>query len=98
MAQTLTDVGMAQKRFKPYSDVIDYIKGKRYSVPKKGGINIDRFILDEDLLFITAKNACGKSYLRICIPPDYIRTALEKSHTDITVHGGMKQCLENLKQ
>ena len=49
--------------------------------------------MDEDLLFVTAKNAYGKSYLRICILPEYIQTALEKSQTDLTSHGRIKQCL-----
>ena len=58
---------------------MDFLNGKKCTIPRGVGLNIDRFLVDEEMLFFKSVNAYGKTYNRICIPPDYVMLALEKS-------------------
>ena len=65
-------------------------------MPKKLGIDINRFMIVEELLCISSENVYGKEYHRICIPPDSVSEILEKAHIT-TGHGGIKRVSEHIK-
>ena len=74
-----TDIILAQRKYKPFSDIISYLNGKACKVPKNLGIDISRFTLNEEILCISSLNAYGKLYTRICIPPNSVQNTLKKA-------------------
>ena len=90
VSNDVTDLIEQQHSFKPYKDVITYLKGKSCSLPKNTGLDINRFIINEELLCISSANAYGKVFNRICIPPGLIKDTLAKAHI-ATGHGGVKR-------
>ena len=90
------DLQHKQGKYKPFSDIISYLQGKACKVPKNLGIDISRFMLNEELLCISGLNACSKLYARICIPPDLVQDTLKKAHIT-TGHGGIRRMTEHLK-
>ena len=76
-----------QVLYEPYREIRDYLKGKRCSVPKRIGLNIDRFVLEDEIVFITAENAYVIPYKRVSLPPNFTKMALIWSHDHETGHG-----------
>ena len=56
------DIILAQGKYKPFSDIISYLQGKACKVPKNLGIDISRFMLNEQLLCISSLN-CIQEYV-----------------------------------
>ena len=86
----IIDIQQKQRQYKQFNGIIDYLQGKTCKVPKNLGININRFMLNEELLCISSFNAYGKLYMRICIPPDLVQNILQKAHIT-TGYGAIKK-------
>ena len=91
-----TDIISAQGKYKPFNDVISYLQGKSCKVPKNLGIDINRFMLHEEILCISSLNAYDKLYTRICVPPSLVTNILNRAHLS-TGHGGIRRMTEHLK-